>query len=366
MPSTRNGPFGSIAFALLCFAISQAGQIARADFVSSYAAINLLDQQPGSFSNAPNTTVQTSAAALGASASSQASTNGQLASSSSQPGIGLVYNAGADSGYGATFSVLGNDGGTLLPLSFNYSFGGSLGAASLPDGGVAVASVNYNAESSAAHFKGSFGITSQFGIPTTHVVGSFPGGQTGATVTPQLQIGIDLQPLLPQDLQFLGIAPSWETNLTLPELQTDQFSGVAAEIATAIFNVGLARLNVLPGVNLKVGVDVEFTFQSAFSIEVPTTGGIDFLLADVSTSATASPGARAASAYMLAISSVTVPHDFNQADLSQLQVVFGSGLTLPVTRAVPEPTSLRLLAGAGVAILLACARHRRLRVRSGL
>jgi hypothetical protein len=57
------------------------------------------------------------------------------------------------------------------------------------------------------------------------------------------------------------------------------------------------------------------------------------------------------------LESITVPADFNAVDISQLSVVFDSGLTMAVTRAaaVPEPSGVVLM-GIGLSLAVAHAR----------
>jgi hypothetical protein len=101
-------------------------------------------------------------------------------------------------------------------------------------------------------------------------------------------------------------------------------------------------------------VEIHSTIQLAD--QVTTLGYFSVALSSVaSSSPIGSTFARSGFIDTAYLESITVPADFNTVDISGLSIVFDSGLTMPVTRAVaavPEPSCV-VLTGLGLVLLSA-------------
>jgi hypothetical protein len=213
-------------------------------------------------------------------------------------------------------------------------------------GSVAVASVQYDAQSSSTRVFGGATLISQGGIPTSEVSSNFVDTGIVANVTPMITFGGTTLDLINSDLTALGI-PAID-HVSLPTVQESLTAGLATETAAAVLDLGVPRLSLPGGIKVGVGFDVDFSIHSSFAVplNVSTSDALSFSL---TTGATANAGATASSdfSHTLQLESITLPSDFNLINPADLQVRFDSGFAMPVTEqsiAIPEPSSFIMFA----------------------
>jgi hypothetical protein len=131
------------------------------------------------------------------------------------------------------------------------------------------------------------------------------------------------------------------------QTSADRFLGGATLTSQAGIPTGATSGNLVGDVSLTGFTGITYTFDSTFSLPVTLSGTeVDALSATLSSVASSTPGASAYSDFSdtLDLTSITLPSGFTQVNPSDLQVVFDSGLTMPVTTAVPEPASMFMAA----------------------
>jgi hypothetical protein len=333
--------------------------VARADLIgiSSTSSVNPTVGPFTQSSDLPNTSVSTIAMGLGGTASASASTLGIVGSqSSAENQQGLSNGASSGASFLSGFTILGNPNNVSLPLTFNFGLSGSLLAATNPEdsNSIAVATLQYDIQSSSTRILGGAQLVSQGGLIVSQFSSALPTNGIVANISPTIMIGGKLVDLTNAALGALGFPPIG--NVPLPNVQTVASAAFAAEIALAIFNQGLAALDLPAGLTLKVGFDVAYTFQSTLSVPVDVMSNVsDALSFSLSTAATANQGAHAVSMYgnTLSLESITLPTTFTSVNPSDLEVAFDSGFSMPVTSQVstPAPDSFFLFAAGLMCIV---------------
>jgi hypothetical protein len=268
-----------------------------------------------------------------------------------------------------TWEVTGAPLGTPIPLSFNFDLSGNIDVSSrFPDrNSIATGSFNYflrsATDSGTSNAGGTATMQSQAGLPTINfVTGNFGSSGVMAQIQPHVIVEQETIPLTDVELEELGLDELKE------DIPLDTFNAplLAGAIASAVSSFGLPDLDILPGTEVEVELDVSYQLNSSISLSTIFTGGIGALNGTMSCGVSSSNGAKAVCDYgsSLALTSITVPFDFTAVDIDPLRVVFDSGLSMDILRespsvggVVPEPAT-GLLMGSGLLVLSYWRRRR--------
>jgi hypothetical protein len=139
---------------------------------------------------------------------------------------------------------------------------------------------------------------------------------------------------------------------------TTNVSLVQAALIQSLATVGIPRLDI-PGGNatLDTDLDVDITYNSQASLSTQSDSGFVSLGFGVSASESNGGSSSASFSDTLKLTSVTVPDSY-AGDISNINVLFDTGLTLPLERSseqvapTPEPGSFFLLGGTLIATIL--------------
>jgi len=283
--------------------------------------------------------------------------NISLGVSASSTNFFLTVPNGGVASLSTVFSVQGNPSSVQLPLSFNFRLNGGLSGDTEPKNLGSVANAVYSSRVTATGFGIPGGTTSGSASLTCSAGGCLPliGGDLGAStprvrVTPVLKVEQNVFELSEEDLGALSIGATLET--TLDEYATN-VSVLEGTILNQIGSIGLPTRGILPGTDAEIGFNVDFGIDTHVNIPIHVTGG-GLLNISIAAQASSSPLQASASADFAStflLESITVPSDFRLVDINNLRVAFDSGLTVPVTSAVPLPGSAWLLASALLAFI---------------
>lgn len=152
--------------------------------ISTSAAVNLSDGPNADMSNSPSSSVNSSAGSAPNYATAYADTGGNLASTSVNALTILNHGSTGLAQFTSTFTISGNPGNVLLPLSFNFIFQASMSTITVPldNGSDAVTLVSYDVETSGEKDAGSASLISQAGHTTATSTGTLAGADI--TITP--------------------------------------------------------------------------------------------------------------------------------------------------------------------------------------
>lgn len=321
------------------------------------ADINLLDGPHSQVSSSPASIISSSANAGDAASMATADMAARLGTMARSKGNGLANIAGATSHYSSGFHLAGNSTGATLPLSFNFDMHGSLRATSAATNLLSLGSgtITYDLQTSRTRFNGSAQLRSQGGTPLTFTSGQFVGGASLSSIDITATVNGDLFILTDEELQYLGIHPTSFANVQFSDAGTMFSSHLANQVSNSILALGLPSHQLIPGVQASIGFDVDYSFDSHFSLGVDLLTS-DALVMDLSSAASSTSDAEGTSAFgnTLKLSSITLPASFASPELSHLAVEFDSGLVMPVTfdqpASVPELPSLWLFVGIGISL----------------
>lgn len=287
-------------------------------------------------------------------ATGRAGASGSLGGSAMGTGV-LITPSSGGGGFLSGYRLSGSTTGTPVPLSFNFGLDGSIHV-SAPKTSSGVATFGYSATTLGQRIGGSSTVSCVNGycIPLSSL-----DTVADVTITPQVEVEGEYEDVEPSDLPTLPGGFKFEST---PGTYSGTASVINGAILQALSNVGIPRLDLPKGAEANVNFDLDVRYDSTVSLPASVIDA-GILQMSLSTTAGSSMGATADAEFggTFKLESVTVPDDF-AGDLSDLSIVFDSGLTLPIERAsatnpgpVPEPSSLALY---GSALLLGISLRR--------
>jgi len=239
-------------------------------------------------------------------------------------GTGLMHLASGLGFISVSAKVLGNTEGLDLPITIHANIKGGITAYTAYNdlGSVAVSRIYWNSYDGHSNYGlvcSQAGKTIYYkGMSNSHITSS---------ITPVFAVsivGFSFE-LTNEDLVSLGLDP-----LMLDLVDTPFWSSVAEIICGAIETLGLASHNILPGVEISVGLDMKVNITGEIMITKVIKYNGNFLLCVGASSSSSRPPANGTAYIDATLTYATVPFDF-QGDINNISIDV-DGVDIPLMR----------------------------------
>ncbi len=295
-----------------------------------------------------DTSTSSSLSENGATGFASANVSVEVMSDVSADGEAVVVFAISSVTAGANFTgfytLQGLPGGATVPLSFNVGFERTYSCETEPANPVSIVTITVFQDVHTPTFtRRTCQMACQAGLPNPALTTCTAYANVFATVTPTVRLVDESIPLSDQDAIDLEL--DFSIPIKVPLFTTD-YPVLAGAVVAAIEAFGIPRLGIGP-TTLSVGLGVEVVHQSRDRHEVLATSPSGILKVGTTAGVSARGVGALANALVrgasvnpssgggtldTALESVTVPKDFDDFDISNLAVVFDSGMVVPVQR----------------------------------